>query len=114
MYFKNTVESPLALNAVNSRVVISSYSFIFVLSAQNTREGWGGWNFHREDFLLLGYLSQLTFMIFQTSCIGLKSRESLGHLKTDVPLISRMCFTDLRLIQKTLPCIKTNSFGILY
>ena len=53
-------------------------------------------------------------MVFQTSYIGLKSRESPGHSKTGVPLISGMCFANLGLIQRTLSCINSNSFRILY
>ena len=53
-------------------------------------------------------------MIFRTSCIGFKSRESPGYSKADVPLISRMCFAALGLIQRALPCINTYSFCILY
>ena len=34
-------------------------------------------------------------MIFQSSCIGFKSSESPGHSKTDIPLISIMCYADL-------------------
>ena len=36
-------------------------------------------------------------MIFQSSCIGFKSRESPGHSKTDIPLISIMCYADLNI-----------------
>ena len=50
--------------------------------------------------LLLGYLSQPIFVIFQSSSIGFKSRESPGHSKTDIPLISIICFADLGYIQK--------------
>ena len=53
-------------------------------------------------------------MIFKTSSIWFKSRESPGHSKTDGPLISRMCFADLGLIRRKLPCINTESFRILY
>ena len=66
-------------------------------------------------FLLLGYVSQLICIPYKTSGVGFKSRESPGHLKTDVPLIAKVCFADLGLIQRTLPCRKkTNSFRILY
>ena len=54
-------------------------------------------------------------MIFQTSSIGFKSKESPGHSKTGVLLISRIRFADLELLQRSLPCIYTctNSFHIL-
>ena len=51
--------------------------------AQNTI---GDWDFHREIFIV--YLSLLIFMIFKSSCLGIKSRKSPGHSNTDVPLIS--------------------------
>ena len=53
-------------------------------------------------------------MIFQTSCIVFKSRESQGHSKSDVPLISRMSFVDLGSMQRKLSCINTNYFRIIY
>ena len=53
-------------------------------------------------------------MILQTSYIGFKSWESPGHSKTNVPLISRLYFTYFGFKQRTLPCIITNAFHILY
>ena len=62
---------------------------------------------------MLGDHTQLIYT-FQTSCIGFKSRKSLGHSNTDVSLISKMCFAVLELIQRTLPCIYTYSFRIFH
>ena len=49
-----------------------------------------------EKHLYLGYVSLLIFMIFKSSCIGFKSRESPGHSQTDILLIhvSIMYFAD--------------------
>ena len=105
------MESPLALNSVSTRVGIFLYSFMIFLGTEyQMRLEFS----QRSFFLLVGYLSQLIFMIFQTSRIGFNSRESPGHSKTDVPLISRMYFANLGLIQRTLPSINTYSFRILY
>ena len=68
----------------------------------------------QRSFSMSGYHTQLILMPFRISCIGFKSRESLGHSNTDVSLISKMCFAVLELIQIPLPCIYTYSFRILY
>ena len=72
----------MALYSTKTWIGISSYNSRFGFSAQNTI---GDWDFHRK-VLLLDYLSQFISVIFQLSCISLKSRESPGHSKT--PLIS--------------------------
>ena len=43
----STVESPLSLNSVDTRVGISSYSFMICFLANSNI---GDWNFHREAF----------------------------------------------------------------
>ena len=53
-----------------------------------------------ERFLLFDCLSRLVFVIFQSSCIGFKSRESPGHSKpghskTNISLFLIMNFVDL-------------------
>ena len=97
-----TVESPLALTSTNTRIDMSSYSFMNCLLDTEYHRGL---ELSLRRFLLLGYLSQLILMITQTSHVGIKSRESQGHSKTDIPLISRICFADLGLIQRTLPLL---------
>ena len=91
-----------------------STSYCFMISFHLVQHTIRGWNVQKEAFYYFGYLSQLIFMISQTSCIGFKSRESPGHSKTGIPPISRMCFADLGLIQRTVTCINTSSFGTLY
>ena len=44
-----------------------------------------------ERLLLLGFLSQFILMIFQSSCIGFKSRESPGNSKTVILLKYQNC-----------------------
>ena len=77
---ESTVESPLALYSAKTWVGVLSYCFMICFLGTECHR----WLEH----------SQL-FMIFQSSCTGLKSRESPRHSKTDVSLISRMCFADL-------------------
>ena len=75
-----------------------------------TETHWG-LELSQRSFSMVGYHTQLIYMTFKTYCIGFKSRESLGHSNTDVPLISKMCFAVL--IQRSLPCTCTNSFRII-
>ena len=82
----STAESPLVWNSVNTRVGMSSCSFMICYLGT---EYHGGRNFHREALLLLGDLFKLTIMLFQISCVGL----SQGNLQ-DIPLISRVCYSD--------------------
>ena len=80
-----------------------------------TLGGRGALELSQRSFPMLGYHPQLVYMAFQTCCIGFKSKESLGHSNTDVPLISQMCFVVLELIQRTLLAYSiTNSFRIIY
>ena len=74
----------MALYSAKTWADISSYNSWFV---SRHRISYGTWTF-TEKLSYLGYLSLFIFMIFKSSCLGIKSRKSPGHSKTDVPLIS--------------------------
>ena len=80
----------MALYSAKTWVEITSYNS-WLFSRHRIPRGTGTFTKH----LLLGYLSQLIFMIFQSSCKGFKSMVSPGHSMTDISLISIMCFADL-------------------
>ena len=83
----------MAMYSVKTWVGISSYNSWFGFSAQNTI---GDWDFHREAFIVrLSFTAHLRDISILSSCIGFKSRESPGHSKKDIPLISILCFANL-------------------
>ena len=74
----------MALYSAKTWVDFSSCNSWFV---SRHRIPYGTWTF-TEKLSCLGYLSLLVFVIFKSSYLGIKSRKSLEHSKTNVPLIS--------------------------
>ena len=103
---ESTVVSPLALYTAKKWFGISPYNLMICFLHTEYQRG-----ISERGVLLQGYLSQLLFKIFPTSSIGFKSRESPGHSKTGIILISRMCFADFELLQSTLSCNKSKFFS---
>ena len=88
----------MALYSAKTWVCISSYNLWFGFSAQ-------------LGLSLRGfYCSQLIFVIFQSSCIVFKSRESSGHSQTDIPLMSIKVFCEFRINSKNIVLHKYASF----
>ena len=74
----------MALYSAKTWVDILSYNTWFV-SRHRLPLGTGTFT---EKLSKLGYLSLFIFMIFKSSCLGIKPRKSPGHSKTGVRLIS--------------------------
>ena len=94
----------MALYSAKTWVDISSYCSWFVFR-HRIPQGTGTFT---EKLVYLGYLSLLMFMIFKFSCLGIKSRKSPGHSKTDVPLISIIGMNTKNI------CLHKYHFDILY
>ena len=73
------MESPLASNSTNTRVGMSTYSFMICFHI--------GLDLSQISFLLTAHLHDISNLL----CIGFKSKESPGHSKTDVSLLYVFC-----------------------